>query len=109
MPRYTSERIEEIRGHLAKLELGACSVAKLSREIGVSPWTIYCWKRRFSATSAQDRRPVRAARSRADLVEIEQPPACELIEIAVGPMTVRVPGAFDPIELQRVLEVVRAC
>ena len=109
MSRFTPARIAEIRGHLASIERGDRTVAEVARELGVAAWTIYSWKRRFAAGRSGRKRSVRAVDHKAELIEIEQPSASELIEIVIGPMTIRVPRAFDPIELQRVLGVARAC
>jgi len=109
MPRHTPEQIDEIRGHLANLEHGDLTVAELAREIGVAAWTVYSWKRRFSAApSAIGKRRGRRAH-RADLIEVDPPPVSDPIEIAIGAMTVRVPRGFDATELRDVIEVVRPC
>ena len=109
MARHSPERIEEIRGHLAELEQSDRTVAELARELGVTAWTVYSWKRRFGADALRPSRNARQATPRADLIEIEPPPTCDLMEVVVGAMTVRVPRAFDPTELRRLLEVVQAC
>ena len=109
MARHSPERIEEIRGHLAELEHGDRTVVELARELGVAAWTVYGWKRRFGSDSQKAGGSGRRGTRRAKLIEVEPPPTGELIEIVVGAMTIRVPRAFDSIDLRRLLEVVRAC
>jgi hypothetical protein len=110
MPKYTPERIQAIRGHLSQLRRGACSVAELAASIGVSAWTIYCWKRRFDSDAGFDCDiATTKPRTCADLIEIESPIAREPIEIAIGPVTIRVPSRCDVEDLQSVLQTVLRC
>lgn len=107
MPKYTAERIEQIRGHLSELDRRRVPVTEFAREIGVAAWTVHTWKRRFGSG------PSGAAKSAkggtADLVEVERPRPGAAIEIVVDTVTVRVPSRFDVDDLERVLRVVRSC
>ena len=98
MAKYSEARIEEIRDHLSELVRRGVSVAEYAEEIGVSPWTVYSWRSRFEP-----------ARPCADLIEVDQPPPTCTIEIVAGALTVRVPPGCDPDDLERVLQIVRAC
>jgi hypothetical protein len=106
MPKYTTARIAEIRGHLADLERRGVSIPRFAREIGVAQWTVRTWVRRFG--------PARPASNGigpiADLVEVAAAVgASAAIEIVVGAVTVRVPSQFDPDDLRRVLQAVQGC
>jgi len=54
MARHTPERIAAIRGHLSELDRRGVRVADFAEEIGVTPWTVYSWKRRFAAAAEAD-------------------------------------------------------
>jgi hypothetical protein len=106
MAKYSKDRVEEIREHLAELSRRGVPVAQYAAEIGVSAWTVYTWKKRFGSGRTRKRRDV--AR-RADLVEVSRRAPADAIEIQLGPVTVRVPAGVDADDLRRVLEVARSC
>ena len=106
MPKFTPERIEMIRGHLADFaSRDGVSVAEFAEEIGVSAWTFYTWRRRFGEQAQLGR-----ADAQVSLLEIpssltpRQP-----IEVVIGSMTVRVPQDADTDHLSMILRAVRSC
>jgi hypothetical protein len=93
------------------------TAGEFASEIGVNPRTLTYWKWRLGAEQRKARRPkalvepAAVAAPALDFVEVKpepQPMANEPFELVVGAVTVRVPNAFDPHGLRRLLEVVRA-
>lgn len=100
---------ESVLGDQARSGL---SVAKYAEEIGVTPTTLYSWRRRFESTPAPKRR--REARG---LVRVQVRPDTDACEPRAAALVVRVgrsrsieiaPG-FDAGELARVIEVLEGC
>jgi transposase-like protein len=104
MAKHTPERIEEIRNHLAELTRRGIPVARFAAEIGVTPWTIYSWMRRYPPTG----RPTPRRRA-ADLIEVMAPPPAQALEVVIGDVTVRVPPGFAREDLEHVMQAVRTC
>ena len=105
MPKYTAERIEEIRGHLSDLASRGISVKEFARELGVAAWTIHTWRHRFGDGPRPDEAPPRPA----DLIEVTPAASAGSIEIEIGDTTVRVVAPVDAADLAQVLRAVRAC
>ena len=94
------------------------TAGEFAGEIGVNPRTLTYWKWRLGAEQRKARRPkplvepAAVATPALDFVEVKpelpQPVCSEPFELVVGAVTVRVPIAFDPHGLRRLLEVVRA-
>lgn len=111
MPKYSAQRIAEIRDHLERLDHGDVSVADYAAQIGVAPWTIYTWKRRFGdAARPGSSEPKRgAAAARADLLEVHGLAPAADVEIQLGDVVVRVPRGSDPATVQAAVRAVKSC
>jgi transposase-like protein len=92
---------------LAELEKSGESVAGFARKLGVSPWTIYSWRRqeREGRANGKEERPefvqVRVAPRRDEPAPLE-------VELREG-IRVRVPSDFDGEALRRLLGVLASC
>ena len=114
MPKFTSARIAEIRGHLRAFEARSISMSAFAREIGVTPLTVRNWRRRFGSGDGGCQQPVDVElRERADLIEVQHaassPPMITPIEIAIADFTIRIPADVDDTTLRAVLRAVRSC
>ncbi|MDA0375573.1 MAG: hypothetical protein O2865_17445 [Planctomycetota bacterium] len=114
MPKFTSARIAEIRGHLRAFEARSISMSAFAREIGVTPLTVRNWRRRFGSGDGGCQQPVDVElRERADLIEVQHaassPPMITPIEIAIADFTIRIPAGADDTTLRAVLRAVRSC
>ena len=110
MPRFTDERIAEIRSHLTELKRSDCSVTEFARRIGVAAWTVYSWKRRFG--SDEEIAPATSDTSSArspELLEVRGFSADPCIEIEVADATVRIPPGTPGHVLRPILEALRSC
>ena len=117
MPKFTSARIAEIRGHLRAFEARSISMSAFAREIGVTPLTVRNWRRRFGSGDGGCQQPVDVElRERADLIEVQHAassslssPTITLIEIAIADLIIRIPAGADDTTLRAVLRAVRSC
>jgi hypothetical protein len=114
MPKFTSARIAEIRGHLRAFEARSISMAAFAREIGVTPLTVRNWRRRFGSGGGGCQQPVDVElRERADLIEVQHAasssPMITPIEIAIADFIIRVPAGADVTTLRAALRAVRSC
>ena len=114
MPKFTSARIAEIRGHLRAFEARSISMSAFAREIGVTPLTVRNWRRRFGSGDGGCQQPVDVElRERADLIEVQHaassPPMITPIEIAIADFAIRIPAGVDDTTLRAVLRAVRSC
>ena len=109
MPKYSPERIKEIRAHLVEIEDQGISVADFAHEHGVSPCTVYYWRKRFG-DGHRHVQPSRApTNDRTEFIEVERPAFGSQLEIILDEVTIRVPASFDASALERVLEVLKTC
>lgn len=108
MSRRIPRREEEHRRSLVSdLERSGQSVIDFARERGISPWSLYRWRRRLAGDPA----PVCAAKPDFVQVTIKATPAPRSaiqIELERG-VRVNVPAGFDEGELRRLLEVLASC
>ena len=100
------------REALAEMEGSGQSVAEYAEEIGVTPATLYQWRRRL----ARDRRSPDAAATGLVRVRVERGIGQRdeervdglVVRLARG-RSIVVPAGFDAEELVRILEVLEAC
>ncbi|MFO1052227.1 MAG: helix-turn-helix domain-containing protein [Planctomycetota bacterium] len=104
MVKFTKVQEREIRRLLSELERSGQSVRAFARELGLSAWTIYGWRKRFRFTSDVEHGP------QVDLVEVQTiVPLGTTIEIAFADATIRVPPGFADEDLKRVILAMRSC
>jgi transposase-like protein len=115
MPKFTTARVAEIRGHLRAFETRSISMAAFAREIGVTPLTVRNWRRRFGSGPGDGSQcPVGAERrERADFIEVQHvassPPMTSPIEIAIADIVIRISAGADETMLRAVLRAFRSC
>lgn len=105
MARRDENRHERMSRLLAELEASGLSVVRFARERGLSPWTLYEWRRRL--------RRKEALREREAFVELklirEPSPATTMsIELPSG-LRVHVPRGFEEADLRRLVGVLSSC
>jgi hypothetical protein len=92
------------------------TAGEFATELGINARTLKYWKWKLGTEQRSAKRPrtpgepAPAASAGVDFIEVRPQPAAvhEPFELVVGAVTVRVPCAFDPNGLRRLLEVVRA-
>jgi transposase-like protein len=111
-PTSRSELSAWYRSALADQVGSGLSVAEYAEEIGVTPATLYSWRRRLE--SAPSPKPRREA---PGLVRVQVRHGAELSAARAEALVVRVgrsrsievPAGFDADELARVIEVLETC
>ena len=92
-----------------RLEESDLTVAEFAAELGVNPNTLSYWKWRLGKEARDGRKRSAASQTKPRFVEVKPPEpspvsAPERIEIVLeGGMLVRVPAAFEPETLRRVI------
>lgn len=99
---------EQRRSVLSDLERSGQSVAAFARERGLSPWTLYKWRRDSAGGATR-----LIAAPEPDFVQVtvrpaEAPRSALQLELEGG-LRVNVPAGFDEGELRRLLEVLTSC
>ena len=96
----------QMRKLLAEQKSSGLSMARFARKCGMSPWTLYKWKRRLEEPVGE--------RSGAEgfvelkVVGVQRPAVAITVELAAG-VRVHVPQGFEEGELRRLLEVLSSC
>jgi len=111
-PTERSELAAWYESALADQKRRGLSVAKYAEEIGVTPATLYGWRRRLDSGPSPEPR-----REAPGLVRVQVRRGAELPAARTGALVVRVgrsrsievPSGFDADELARVIEVLEAC
>lgn len=100
---------DERREYLNELEASGLSVAAFARGTGLSPFTVYGWRRRLQRSEAVS--PL------GDFFEVEVTQDAEraavvcgsyVAEVVIADVALRVPAGFDGAELARLLDVLRS-
>jgi len=97
---------DERREYLSQLEASGLSVRAFALRTGVSPFTVYGWRRRLGRTEGTG--------VLGDFIEVEVTEDDEVGrdsvvgELVIGDITMRVAAGFDSAELARLLDVVRS-
>jgi transposase-like protein len=107
MARHSADQVREIKATLAELSRSGESVVAFAERLGMSPWTLYSWRKRYGSTR---RRRVPDTDLMLVPVEIagEEDPTA-IVELAIGDVSIRVPSGFNEAELTRLLRVIRSC
>ena len=99
---------EERNRFLAEWQASGLSAKEFAPRAGVTPHTLYAWRRRARTTTNQAEPP----RFAEVVVRSSPAPAIDRsvsgLEIAIGEAVVRVGAGFDDAVLRRVLDVLRA-
>lgn len=88
------------------------SVAEYADEIGVTPATLYSWRRRLESASSPKPRREAPGLVRVQVRRKAELPAArtEALVVRVGrSRSIEIPADFDADELARVIEVLEAC
>lgn len=94
-----------MRHVVAELESSGLSVVSFARERGLSPWTLYEWRRRLRRQDApSERKPFIEVK----LIEKPSPATTMAIELPSG-LRVHVPCGFEEEELRRLVGVLSSC
>jgi Transposase len=107
-----SNRIELAAWYATALESQAhsgLSVARYAEEIGVTPATLYQWRRRLWRSSDSD--PNRAKLVEVSLAASRTNSVAEAVVVHVGGgrRSIEVPRGFDDGDLRRLLAVLESC
>ncbi|MEZ5989076.1 MAG: transposase [Planctomycetota bacterium] len=107
MHRTRSPREREIRRLLSQQERSDLSIKDFALEHGLSPHTLYWWRRELRLRD--DGRQAPGTRSPFVEVELAQPtsPPASLIEIRIADIRILVPAGVAADDLRLVLEAVR--
>jgi len=104
--RSSAQSAQTLPGEISRISFGA--------EIGVSPGTLYQWRRRLSTPSRVE--PDHRARSRPRVVEVipigdcdATGPATRFVVRLRGDRSIEVPEQFDDTELARLISTLEAC
>ena len=85
------------------------SVTDYAARVGISPWTLYQWRRRLASSCDDDR----AARPKLIEVAVAQPELLAagglVVRLDDGRRSITVPSGFDADELRRLVEVLESC
>ncbi len=111
-PRSRSELAAWYESVLDDQEGSGLSVAEYAEEIGVTPTTLYSWRRRFESAPAPKRRREASGLVRVQVRGEAEVPAgrTETFVVRVGrSRAIEVRTGFDADELARVIEVLEAC
>lgn len=81
------------------------SVTNYAARVGISPWTLYQWRRRLASSCDDDR----VARPKLIEVAVAQPAAGGLVVRLDGRRSITVPSGFDADDLRRLVEVLESC
>ena len=102
-PATEAERSE----YLAAVEASGLSTREFALRTGISPWTVYGWRRMLAGkkgerreTSLVEVRVLEGSRNRVAGEEVAQ--------LDCGAWTVRVPCGFDEGEMRRLLDLVES-
>jgi transposase-like protein len=106
--RGRSDLAEYYRALLEEQEQSELSVAEFAEEVGVSPATLYSWRRRL-AESGEDREG-------GDLIEVQVPGAGDVLQrgasivlIVDSRLQIQLEADFDGGALERLLGVLSRC
>lgn len=90
---------------VAELEASGQSVVRFARERGLSPWTLYEWRRRLRRQNApSERKPF------IEVKLIDEPSAVTTMSIELpSGLRVHVPRGFEAEELRRLVGVLSSC
>jgi transposase-like protein len=91
VPRWTSDDAREV---LAAQADSGLSIAAFAAEVGLDPQRLYVWRRRFAAEGGAP-----------TFVELARPAGDRMEVVLRSGHVVRVPDAFEPESLKRLLEV----
>jgi len=96
---------------LADQERSGRSVAEYAEAIGVTPATLYSWRRRLESAASPNPRREAPGLVRVEVRRAERPEAeREALVVRVGlGRSIEIPPGFDADELARVIEVLEAC
>jgi len=111
-PRDRSELAAWYESALADQERRGLSVAEYAEEIGVTPATLYNWRRRLDSGPSPKPRVEAPGLVRVQVRRgVEVPPSRTAgLVVRVGrSRSIEVPPGFDADELRRVIEVLEAC
>jgi transposase-like protein len=87
------------------------SLRSYALQHGISPWTLYGWRRRLANPVAQ----AADAAAPPRLVELALAPPGEahredlVVRVCADRRSIAVPRGFDPVELRRLVEVLESC
>ena len=104
MARRNEARRAQMRQLLAEQKSSGLSAARFARDRGMSPWTLYKWRRRLREEEV-------GARGRFVEVKVvgdSRPEAKIALELPSG-VRVHVPHGFEEDDLRRVLAALESC
>lgn len=85
------------------------SVTEFADQAGVSPWTLYDWRRRLSSSVAAEATTAPAKLIEVTVTQPEPTAAGMVVRLGDGRRSIVVPSAFDGDELRRLVEVLESC
>jgi transposase-like protein len=96
---------------LADQEASGLSVAAYAVKIGVTPATLYQWRRRLARDRGSDKAATGLVRVRVarNIMQGEEEHAARLIVRLSRGRSIEIPAGFEAEELVRVIEVLEAC
>ena len=104
MSKQTEERRAQVDQWIQEQEASGLTVKEFAKQRGISPWTLYDWKRK--------RRLVTRRRVRQSFVEVQvvAEPRADAITIELGAgVRLHVAQGFDEGHLRRLVAVLRSC